>query len=251
MINKKKIYLTLIIIIISITLIIPNFSNYFKNENTFKINNITLNKDLLNLIIKDEIKKIKIYIKNNNIKNNYSNKQLYNIILNKIIKKILLENYINNLNIIINDDQIKNFISNNKDFYKVKSFNNKKYSNLLKKGKITNNEYINLIKLSLKNNEFLNSVINTEIFIPKIINSINKYISEERNYKISYINTDKLINYYFIKNNKDTANIKLVKYYLKLPITKKNNLSINILNNLIKNKFINKNINLIKYPGIS
>ena len=241
------------------------FSNFFKEQHSIKLNKFEDYEDLL----RKEENEIRFHIKNNNIlkiENDYLNFSLEKILeennnLKEQIKKLennnnKLKTENNKLKKILNENKqkINNNNNNNNTIYinnNINNDNNNNNNNNIKKNVFStqNNFFINLNTIKNKKHNSINSNSNISINFSNKYKNI-KYISKI--YK--KLSNKKLIN--STRNNFKSLHSKSLSYFNNKNLK---DISIKLINNNFKkkNKFINfsqinlnKNKSLIFYKNI-
>ena len=209
-----------IVALIAIPFVFWGMGDVFTRGNTnnvAKINNNTIS-------VTDFINHVNDSGLNENLIRENLDKNIFEELLSQIISKELMKMEIENLNLNFSDKTLKNKIINNKNFFDDKNnFSRTKYEKFLLENNLSAAQFENRLK-SNELQKVLFSYINGGLVLPKFLIH-KKYIDENKNIKIDFVNLDE--NYKkvfsskeiddFIKSNKEKLKKDFINFsYVKI-----------------------------------
>lgn len=136
--------------------------------------------------------------------------QLRKQVLDQLINNILIAQYTHHLGLKIDDGQIKEFIRKIPYFQTDNQFDNKKYLNLINNMGYTADEFAQLQRQQLINEQLLQAFVNSEFVLPHEIQKIASLLLQKRHLRLATLDlntfakkqkvTDKEITDYYDKN---------------------------------------------------
>jgi len=127
------------------------------------------------------------------IKNKKFIKESYNYILSQLINNVLLEQYVKKNKLEVDDNKIKEIIKNSNLFKNNNVFDKGKYFNYLSSINLRHDEYINLIKKKLNTEALVNTISDSSFILQEEKENIIRLLSEKRMIKKAFLNFDFLI----------------------------------------------------------